>query len=709
MFELSVALKYLTPRWRQLSVSIISMISILVIALVVWLIVVFFSVTHGLEKSWIQKLIALTAPVRVTPTQAYYNSYYYKIDSLSAASDYNLKTIGEKLKANRANPHDINSDEEIPPNWPKPDLLPNGDLKDLVAVAFHEIQGLKGFPGLHARDYEMTVSNLRLRLLRTKADEQSASYKIFPARTQAFLNQSAYLGSLDPNNPTLSKALIKYSPADLSNLLEMVSIASDNIQEDAPDSIHNLNADAVRKYLRTFFAGVKIEKLKTPGRGWLIPHTLLPSSGKLKVCALCQGERIAKILIPVNEADINSLKGISTQHIQGRIGVLEFQSEGIHLELDGEKKDILPYVPLQLADEITFSADLNKSSIDKALTADDLRFHVKFPIQGLEMEGLIPYRNLQIAKAQVETLFPENSESPLWFYNRAGLFTLPADETIGEGVLLPKTFRDAGILLGDRGYLSFYAPTTSSVQEQRIPVFVAGFYDPGIIPIGGKFILANQSVTGLIRASHNQEDSALSNGINVRLDDISQAEEVKEKLKKAFAEAGIAPYWKIETYREYEFTRDIIQQLHSDRTLFTLISTVIIIVACSNIISMLIILVNDKKVEIGILRSMGATSTSIAAIFGICGIVMGVLGSLIGTIAAVLTLNNLDLLVRFLSAIQGYNAFNPVFYGETLPNEVSFDALLFVIAATAGISLLAGIVPAVKACLMRPSMILRSE
>src|ERR1700733_3854149 len=102
MFELSVACKYLLPRWRQLSVSIISIISILVISLVVWLIVVFFSVTNGLEQSWIQKLISLTAPVRLTPTEAYYNSYYYQIDTISAASEYTPKSISEKLAARLA-------------------------------------------------------------------------------------------------------------------------------------------------------------------------------------------------------------------------------------------------------------------------------------------------------------------------------------------------------------------------------------------------------------------------------------------------------------------------------------------------------------------------------------------------------------------------------------------------------------------------------
>src|SRR5262249_16583233 len=122
MFELSVACKYLIPRRRQLSVSIISLISILVIALVVWLIVVFFSVTDGLEKNWVKKLTALTAPVRMTPTDAYYNSYYYPVDTISDNSNYSFKTIGEKKRAPTANPYQPELDEEIPAYWAVVDL-----------------------------------------------------------------------------------------------------------------------------------------------------------------------------------------------------------------------------------------------------------------------------------------------------------------------------------------------------------------------------------------------------------------------------------------------------------------------------------------------------------------------------------------------------------------------------------------------------------
>ena len=91
MFELSIALRYLVPRFKQLSVSIISSISILVIALVVWLAVIFLSVTTGIEKSWIEKLVALNGSVQITPTNEYHHSYYHKIDPVSLSSNYQKK------------------------------------------------------------------------------------------------------------------------------------------------------------------------------------------------------------------------------------------------------------------------------------------------------------------------------------------------------------------------------------------------------------------------------------------------------------------------------------------------------------------------------------------------------------------------------------------------------------------------------------------
>ena len=88
---------------------------------------------------------------------------------------------------------------------------------------------------------------------------------------------------------------------------------------------------------------------------------------------------------------------------------------------------------------------------------------------------------------------------------------------------------------------------------------------------------------------------------------------------------------------------------------------------------------------------------------------MGALGCLFGSLAALFTLNHLDHLVAILSNLQGRAAFNPLFFGQSLPNQLSGEAFLFVLIATPLLSLAAGLIPALKASRIHPSSILRSE
>lgn len=582
MFELSIACKYLLPRWRQLSVSIISLISIVVISLVVWLVLVFFSVTTGLEKIWVEKLIAVTAPVRITPTDEYYKSYYYQIDALSSASDYTLKSLSEKMKMDQADPYDELIDEEIPLTLPPKDLNPDGSLKDLVQTAIANIENLKGYKGLQINDYQMTFANIRLRLIRSLNT---------PDAHHSFVNHSIYLGSLDSTNPHFGTTILPLTGPDLINSYGMLAIGN-NIQEDNPSDVLQLTKENAEKKAASFL----------------------------------------KVL------DVN---------------------ENTHLP---------------------------------TLSQQELNV---------------------IAAAASQKIYEESPSDAFWLYrlkkdNGKIEYQLPFDLVAGDGVMIPKNFKEAGIFVGDRGYLSYYAPTTSTVQEQRIPIFVAGFYDPGIVPLGGKFVLASSDVVGSIRNSHNQEDTTLSNGINIRIEDLSKVDALKKDLKEAFEQTGISKYWKIETYKDFDFAKDLLQQLSSEKNIFSLIAGVIIIVACSNIISMMIILVNDKRLEIGILRSMGASSFSIAAIFGFSGMVMGLIGSLIGTGLAIITLKNIEFLIDLITKLQGFQAFNPLYFGNTLPHEISNEAFIFVISATILTSLLAGLIPAIKACSLKPASILRS-
>src|SRR5437870_1651967 len=114
MYEFSVARKYLVPRVRQLSVSVISLISVVVIATVVWLSIVFFSAKEGIENCWTEMMLALTAPISVTPTPAYYSSYYFQIDSFSSASNFSHKSLREKAAAAKSDPYNPEEDPSLP-------------------------------------------------------------------------------------------------------------------------------------------------------------------------------------------------------------------------------------------------------------------------------------------------------------------------------------------------------------------------------------------------------------------------------------------------------------------------------------------------------------------------------------------------------------------------------------------------------------------
>lgn len=529
-FELSIALRYLIPRKRSLSTALISLMSVAVISLVIWLVLVFLSVTTGIEKNWHQKLTALHAPLRISPTDSYYSSYFYRIDGLSAASNYTLKTIGEKEFSPISDPYSPELDAEVPSFWPKPDRLTSSILRDPVKQAYQILSEMqKENPNLSYQDYEIGGALLRLNVRRMEGDGVSS------------LSQMSYLLSLAEENP-----------------------------------------------------------------------------------------HFRSLVQPLTRADAQRYTAIYPEFFKDGSPLLDF--------------DAAP------------------------------------------------------------------SRSPPWAYFVNGKCILPEIDS-ATAVLLPKNYRESGVVIGDLGTLSYSALSAASSQEQRITVRVAGFYDPGILSIGNKSLIVPSSVTRSIHAVSQtfSPDGTPTNGLFVWTDSLSQAKELKAQIAERFEKAGISSYWKIASYDEFEFARDLMLQFQSDKTLFLLIAAIILIVACCNIISLLVLLVNDKKKEIAILQSMGASFRSIAAIFGTCGIAMGALSCLFGTLFAVLTLHHLDRLVALLSAVQGHAAFNPAFFGQTLPNQLSYEALLFVLIATPFLSLAAGLIPALKASRIRPSAVLRSE
>jgi lipoprotein-releasing system permease protein len=615
--------------------------SVLVISLVIWLVLIFLSVTTGIEKNWHQRLTSLHAPLRVTPTDKYYSSYYYQIDSLASASNYTLKTVGEKSQAALSDPYAVDLDPEIPFYWPQADRMKNGQLRDPVKVASEELTALqKEVPSLAFQDYEIGGALLRLNV--TRPSDGSATS----------LSQMSYLLSLTEENPRLHSLLIAPDAKDLTHLLRTE---------------------------RSSLKYMDLQEVQTQP-SFSLPPELLPINEPIQVYLPPQESRA---IIPLT---LDTEKRELTQVVW----------DGSALRFKADR-------PLRQKIALTFEQPLLLKTEVK-----NSQLFVSATLQGKRIAGVLPFKNLEIAKGSAQIHFTEIPASPPpWAYTVNGKCYLPETGSI----LLPKSYRESGVLLGNKGSLSYTAPSSISSQEQRILVQVAGFYDPGIMSIGNKCLIVPSSMTRAIHSANQtfSPDGTPTNGFFVWTEDLSQARHLKEAIEKRLETAGISPYWKVATYEEFEFSKDLLLQFRSDRTLLLLIAAIILLVACCNIISLLVLLVNDKKKEIAILQSMGASFKSIALIFGFCGITMGLLSCLLGGALALFTLKHLDVLVSFLSALQGHAAFNPAFFGQTLPNQLSYEALLFVCIATPILSLSAGLIPAIKASRIRPSSVLRSE
>ena len=143
--------------------------------------------------------------------------------------------------------------------------------------------------------------------------------------------------------------------------------------------------------------------------------------------------------------------------------------------------------------------------------------------------------------------------------------------------------------------------------------------------------------------------------------------------------------------------------------LFSIVSFIVLIVACSNVVTMSILLVNNKKKEIGILKAMGASSSRLRLVFGLCGACSGLVGAFIGSILAMVTLKNLNVLTNWLSVLQGREAFNPSFFGEQLPQDFHLPTVMWLLLGTLILAAISGALPAQHVARMQVSDILKSE
>jgi lipoprotein-releasing system permease protein len=192
-------------------------------------------------------------------------------------------------------------------------------------------------------------------------------------------------------------------------------------------------------------------------------------------------------------------------------------------------------------------------------------------------------------------------------------------------------------------------------------------------------------------------------GIEVKTNDIYQVKKIGTEIRRKLG----FPFW---TKDWMEMNRNLFSALRLEKIAMFIILVLIVLVAAFNIISTLIMVVMEKNKDIAILKSMGASSRSILKIFTIEGGVIGVVGTVLGTILGLGVAFNLEKITDFVERLFGFKILSSdVYYIDKLPSQVNpLDVILIVLTAVL-ISLLATLYPSWRASKLDPAEALRYE
>ena len=154
----------------------------------------------------------------------------------------------------------------------------------------------------------------------------------------------------------------------------------------------------------------------------------------------------------------------------------------------------------------------------------------------------------------------------------------------------------------------------------------------------------------------------------------------------------------------------LFQAIQMEKTMVGLLLTLIVAVAAFNIVSTLVMVVTDKKGDIAILRTFGASPKTIMAIFMVQGSLIGIIGTFLGIIFGILGALNVSTIVAALESVLGIRFLSPdVYFISYLPSQLMWQDVAVISISGLLMSFLATLYPAWRASKTEPAEALRYE
>jgi lipoprotein-releasing system permease protein len=150
--------------------------------------------------------------------------------------------------------------------------------------------------------------------------------------------------------------------------------------------------------------------------------------------------------------------------------------------------------------------------------------------------------------------------------------------------------------------------------------------------------------------------------------------------------------------------------IRTEKTMMGLILMLIVAVAVFNIVATLVMVVNDKRTDIAILRTLGLSPRGVVAVFMTQGVLIGWIGTALGVGLGLALALNVDVIVPFLETNLGFHIFAPdVYYFSGIPSEMHPPDVVRIAVAALILTLVATVYPALQASRTQPAEALRYE
>jgi len=226
-----------------------------------------------------------------------------------------------------------------------------------------------------------------------------------------------------------------------------------------------------------------------------------------------------------------------------------------------------------------------------------------------------------------------------------------------------------------------------------VGIFDSGFYEYDV----GLMITHIQAVQRLNRMGDE------ITGIELHLTNRDLAPKVAQVARQTMPTGAWVTDWQ---HRHQSF----FQALKMERTAMSIILFLIVLVAIFNMVSSLVMVVMEKRKEIAILKTIGASDASIIRIFLLMGVILSGLGTMVGVLAGILLSANLEDIVAWIEKVTHVTFLSgDVYYIDHVPAMMDPASIIIVTAISLLLGFLATLYPAWRAAKVPPAEALRYE